>query len=149
MTPSRLLTATLTSALLLSACGGDDADVSRFQDDLDAQAQAQTALRDRIADLETALGAVGSDDEQLLAGLDERLTALETTLSDLTTRLDEERTAREDGDAEQLAALTNLESVLQTVQTTLDTLREELQLLADDHALLRTQFENHVEDHGG
>ncbi|MBW3662152.1 MAG: hypothetical protein KY469_03545 [Actinobacteria bacterium] len=149
MTPSRLTTATLTSALLLSACGGGDADVSRFQDDLDAQAQAQTALRDRIADLEAALGAVGNDDEQVLAGLDERLTALETTLSDLTTRLDEERTAREDGDAEQLAALSNLESVLQTVQTTLDTLRAELQQLADDHALLRTQFENHVEDHGG
>lgn len=149
MTPSRLTTATLTSALLLGACGGGDADVSRFQDDLDAQAQAQTALRDRIADLEAALGAVGNDDEQVLAGLDERLAALETTLSDLTTRLDEERTAREDGDAEQLAALSNLESVLQTVQTSLDTLRGELQQLADDQALLRTQFQNHVEDHGG
>ena len=149
MTPSRLLTATLASALLLSACGGDDTDVSTFQDDLDAQAQAQTALRDRIADLEAALGAVGNDDEQVLAGLDERLAGLETTLSDLTTRLDEERTAREDADAEQLAAVGNLEAVLQAVGTALDTLRNELQQLTDDHALLRTQFENHVEDHGG
>lgn len=121
--------------------------MSSFRDDLDAQAKAQNALRDRIEDLEAAIGAAGAQDEQALTGLDERLAELSTTLADLSGKIDGEVTAREDADAEALAALSNLESVLGTLQTSVETLREQLQQLQDDQELLRAQFDNHVEDH--
>lgn len=137
-------TALVLCAGLLTACstGGDGPSTAQLQEDLDTQAQAQNALRQRITELEGELTAATSADDGT-AELEARIGEIAEQIADLTRRLDEAAVTREDEMAETRAALSSLEAAVTELREEVDGLATELTKLREDHALLERRFENH------
>lgn len=135
----------LLVTILAAGCGdgGDDEGTAELQRELAAQDRVQTALRERIEELESQVQAllVGATEpeEDPLADLDERLAAVEGTLEGLSTRIDEEVAGR----AELGDQLDEVRSTLTGVQSAVGGLQDELQLLREDLEALRRRFEGH------
>lgn len=152
-TTSRILAVTAILAALATGCGSGSVDLDPLRDDLEAQAQAQQSLRNRLQELEDLVATVTSSDDrgELLTGLEDlqdRLAEIDQAIVGLNTRLGAEEVAREDADAEALAGLSSLEETMQALRDQLDTLSSDLQRLREDHELLKARFENHLENHG-
>lgn len=136
--------------LLLVAGSGctSDGDPDRVQQQLEAQERMQTALRDRIEELEGQVQAllVGASEpeEDPLADLDERLAAVEDTLEGLSTRIDQEVAGRN----ELAAQLDEVQSTITGMQSALGGLRDEVQELRENLESLDRRFRDHTDGHG-
>ncbi|HEX9890032.1 MAG TPA: hypothetical protein VGA69_11175 [Nitriliruptorales bacterium] len=153
----RALAALVLGGLLLAACSAEAGDVSELRDDLENQAQAQAALRERIGELESLLDSSeqsGASATQTLSGLEEQLQALTDELSQVRLDLETRQTATEDAAAEVGASITSLdarilelENRIASLETLIAQVRNDLLSLADDHELLRAEFDRHKRDH--
>lgn len=143
-----LVTMTVLGALVVAACQGSG-DVGQVREDLDTQAEAQQALRERIRGIEGRLDELQAPDGtgDALAAVQERLDAVEQTAAGLAGRLDDERLAREDRDAGLSSALSDLQQTMLAVQGRLEELNVELQRLREEHELLLERFDRHAATH--
>jgi chromosome segregation ATPase len=144
--PAHVTVALALTAGLLGACasGGDDRTVAQLQEDLDVQAEAQGALRDRIAELEDALATAAAAEGDETGRLEDRIEEVAGRIGDLSRQLGAAETAREDQQAEDLAALSSLETAVSELRAELERLDTELVKLREDHELLIRRFEDHT-----
>lgn len=144
--PAHVTVALALTAGLLGACasGGDDRTVAQLQEDLDVQAEAQGALRDRIAELEDALATAAAAEDDEAGRLEDRIEEVASRIGDLSRQLGAAETAREDQQAEDLAALSSLETAVSELRAELERLDTELVKLREDHELLIRRFEDHT-----
>lgn len=141
------LIALLLAASVATACGTD---LGRVEQDLEAQAQAQTDLRQRLGDLEERLNSISGESgsgQQELRTVSQRLGDLEESLDQLSTLISEERAAREaaDGAANDERAtldgrLDSLESEVASIQDAINTLRAAI-------TALQQRMDNHESGH--
>lgn len=135
----------LVLALGLTACGGGSDSTEVIEQNLDAQEAALEALRGRVSDLASEVGAAGS------AQPDTQIDDITTQLDDLVTRLEDiETTVAEQGDedvtavvaaeigkfSEQIeglvASVRDLTTVVNQVRTDVDRLEAAFEEHADD-----------------
>ncbi len=138
----RTVAVALMLAVLLVSCRSGGEVPEQVQQDLEAQAEAQNALRSRIDELEEDLHQLRAlldedvDTVPLLDELDQRVGQLE---SDLVA----ETTAREEAVAELRDLLTDLRGSLSSLESSLEDLRRELGDLRSRHNLLEQRFDSH------
>lgn len=142
----------VTAALLLGlvAVGCSGADTGVIEQDLEAQAQAQSDLRQRITDLETSIQALSGESgsgQQELRTVADRLTDLEEALDSLSTLLSEEKAAR----ASELAAAGEARGALDTrldrVESQLGSIAADLQRLENMISALTARLDQHEDGH--
>ncbi|MDX1510306.1 MAG: hypothetical protein R3249_03080 [Nitriliruptorales bacterium] len=135
-------------ALLGSACAG--ADTATIEQDLEAQAQAQGDLRERISTLETTLNALSGESgsgQQELRTVTQRLTDLEEALDAISILLSEEKAARETADAEAEDERGNLANRIAALESTVSALQAEIQRLENEISALRARLDSHENGH--
>ncbi|MDX1657565.1 MAG: hypothetical protein R3343_01980 [Nitriliruptorales bacterium] len=151
MTPARsrfrhLVAFAVAVGLLLTGCSseGPDTSTTELEQQLEAQDRVQTALRQRIEELEDRMEAVlvsdaDSEAEAAFADLDGRLADLEQGFESLSTRIDDTVS----GQAELETDLQDARQALTGIQSSLSELSAQIQALREDLDSLEQQFDNH------
>lgn len=140
-----VVTAVLAASVVLAGCSSDGGEQSTaaLERQVEAQDRVQTALRQRIEELEaqveTLLVADGGSEAEQLTDLDERMATLESGLESLATRIDEV-VANQTGNQE---AVDELRSQLTGLQSTVGELSDQLTLVQEDLEALRRRLETH------
>lgn len=137
------LFALLCGAVLVAGCSADAEAVDSLQSALDEQRRTQQELAQRVDELEQVLAPDAADGEDPLSRMTTRLDTLQQALDDLRQGLRGERRARKDGDDAGASARSDLEGELAGIESALQEVRDELQLLREDLESVQVQLRNH------
>lgn len=152
MITSRLLLLVSLTALAVAACSSEP-DLARVDETLDAQAQAQQALLERVEELEGQVETVTDDSgeqqtQDALGELRDRVESVQAGLGDLGTRIDEEATAREQGDADAETGLSDVRGGLNGVRDQVSQLEAQLAQLDAAVDALQARLDRHQQQSG-
>lgn len=139
------------AALAVTACSSDPG-TDRVEGILDAQAEAQESLRQRVDELEQTVEDAGQDSsgEDALSAvgeLGERLDGIRGDLDGLGARLDEEATAREEADADVETGLSDVRGELNGLRDRVVELEAQLADLDAAVDALRERLDSHQQGH--
>lgn len=140
------------AALAVTACSSDP-EPARVDDVLDAQAEAQASLRQRVDELEKTVDDAGQDrsGEKALSAVDElreRLDGVRGDLDGLGARLDEESTAREEAAANAETGLSDVRGGLNGLRDRVSELEAQLADLDAVIEALRDRLDKHQRQPG-
>jgi len=151
MNPPSPVLAVVVAALLATSCASEsNADIGPVREAVDALDSAQSDLRQRLTELETALSAIATGGEQTdvpATGLLDQLATLQDLVTQLETELGQEVIDRTEDSAEANATFAAIQDLIADVQRDIDDLIASLQTLREEHDLLVSRFDRHLADH--
>lgn len=134
-------------ALLLAGCRSDAGDDGALEQAVNNQAAATTALEQRVDALESQVAT--PPDDSGVSALQQRAEELQTQIDQLTTELERESTAREQGDQGDATTgdVDDVRSSVGGLNARVQELSDQLQLLREEVASLQAQLRNHTSNH--